>query len=450
MTKMTPTSADHTRLAPLRPTCQMPYHPSPGVNLIEHDQNAGRKFYVVTRGRIVGAHTDPEVARNQVTGFGDGFQKSFDHFEDARTFWAGVCDTTHGIICDKADPAEVAAAASTMLDRAFPAGPTPVTPVAAAPASSPVPSQFAAHPYSQGAPAAGVRAPVTMATRIQLSPTKPGKFWGCAGIERLFDSRGEALAAAFGKGIEKPHVWGHANKTVVEDFPLKRRTSGDLATTEAMNAAVECRGGPERAILEPAGNLGAAIFKGGGVRKLTRKGGVTRYNYGRGRDATLQRKILPPTSMSQPTASENTSASQTLASMAPALPDLPSVVQTVAPDLSIEHGLSWPPPAPPAAQPQPMAPSAVPSDGPSRGGRKKCLQPDAPKVKAKPGNKGDFHGSRLAFLRKNLDEYLAASKAHQTRKFWPKLFEEYWALFDWRLALNEEPMALGEGKRSPR
>ncbi|KAJ7755133.1 hypothetical protein B0H16DRAFT_1722345 [Mycena metata] len=62
-----------------------------------------------------------------------------------------------------------------------------------------------------------------------------------------------------------------------------------------------------------------------------------------------------------------------------------------------------------------------------------------PKQKQKPGNKGDFHGKRYDFPVANLDVYLAASREGHTRKFWPDLFENYWARFYWRLALNEEP-----------
>ncbi|KAJ6463768.1 hypothetical protein C8R47DRAFT_1224924 [Mycena vitilis] len=63
----------------------------------------------------------------------------------------------------------------------------------------------------------------------------------------------------------------------------------------------------------------------------------------------------------------------------------------------------------------------------------------AKKIRKKPGNKGDFHGQREAFLRLSMDEYWAASKKGKTRRFWPVLFAQYWSKFDWHLALNEEP-----------
>ncbi|KAJ7436472.1 hypothetical protein B0H11DRAFT_2256177 [Mycena galericulata] len=61
------------------------------------------------------------------------------------------------------------------------------------------------------------------------------------------------------------------------------------------------------------------------------------------------------------------------------------------------------------------------------------------KSKQKRGNKGDFHGQRLEFLMSKLEDYTEASNAGKTRNFWPGLFQEYWAKFDWRLAINEEP-----------
>ncbi|KAJ6504285.1 hypothetical protein C8R47DRAFT_1248391 [Mycena vitilis] len=70
-------------------------------------------------------------------------------------------------------------------------------------------------------------------------------------------------------------------------------------------------------------------------------------------------------------------------------------------------------------------------------GQKKKADPTKPKQK--PGNKGDFHGQRLAFLKEQLDGYLEASRNGKTRKFWPPFFEKYWDKFSWRLKLDEEP-----------
>jgi hypothetical protein len=62
------------------------------------------------------------------------------------------------------------------------------------------------------------------------------------------------------------------------------------------------------------------------------------------------------------------------------------------------------------------------------------------KVKKKPGNKGDFLGLRLEFLLSRLDDYLATSTVGQMRLWWPKLMNEYWCKFNWRLDRNEEPV----------
>ncbi|KAJ7430393.1 hypothetical protein B0H11DRAFT_2263571, partial [Mycena galericulata] len=63
------------------------------------------------------------------------------------------------------------------------------------------------------------------------------------------------------------------------------------------------------------------------------------------------------------------------------------------------------------------------------------------KVKKKPGNKGDFSGQREKFLLEKLDDYMDYSKRGKTREWWPILFNEYWAKFDWRLGLDVEPDA---------
>ncbi|KAK6977456.1 hypothetical protein R3P38DRAFT_2810287 [Favolaschia claudopus] len=67
---------------------------------------------------------------------------------------------------------------------------------------------------------------------------------------------------------------------------------------------------------------------------------------------------------------------------------------------------------------------------------------DAPK---KRGNPGDFHGSRAVFLRGKVDEYCKASKDKTTRKFFPKLFSEYWALYPWEIPHTQEPPASLQG-----
>ncbi|KAJ7163426.1 hypothetical protein C8R43DRAFT_1123036 [Mycena crocata] len=53
----------------------------------------------------------------------------------------------------------------------------------------------------------------------------------------------------------------------------------------------------------------------------------------------------------------------------------------------------------------------------------------------------DFQSSRLAFLLSRIPAYILAFKSKKTRQFWVELLHEYWRMFPWRLALNEEPPA---------
>jgi hypothetical protein len=62
------------------------------------------------------------------------------------------------------------------------------------------------------------------------------------------------------------------------------------------------------------------------------------------------------------------------------------------------------------------------------------------KPRQKPGNKGDFHGLRYDFLIAELAGYMDASRNGKTRSFWPGFFEKYWAKFNWRLSLDDEPV----------
>ncbi|KAJ7606917.1 hypothetical protein FB45DRAFT_1040638 [Roridomyces roridus] len=64
----------------------------------------------------------------------------------------------------------------------------------------------------------------------------------------------------------------------------------------------------------------------------------------------------------------------------------------------------------------------------------------------KRGNKGNFHGQRLEFLRSRIDDYLSASAARKMpgnrsalETFWRQLCSQYWRKFPWRLSLKEEP-----------
>ena len=56
------------------------------------------------------------------------------------------------------------------------------------------------------------------------------------------------------------------------------------------------------------------------------------------------------------------------------------------------------------------------------------------------GAKNYFQGSRLAFLERYCDEYIALhSQSHH--QFWHKLFEEWWQRYPWHLPDHKEPPA---------
>jgi hypothetical protein len=58
----------------------------------------------------------------------------------------------------------------------------------------------------------------------------------------------------------------------------------------------------------------------------------------------------------------------------------------------------------------------------------------------KRGNQGDFHGKRLEYLEGKLDEFREHSADKTTREWWPTLWADYWARFNWRLPLSEDPL----------
>ncbi|KAF7795563.1 hypothetical protein EIP86_006725 [Pleurotus ostreatoroseus] len=61
------------------------------------------------------------------------------------------------------------------------------------------------------------------------------------------------------------------------------------------------------------------------------------------------------------------------------------------------------------------------------------------KTGGRRGNKGNFHGQRLAFLEQHLPQYYAAATRKHYTPFWDKLFADYWAAFPWHLPNNVEP-----------
>jgi hypothetical protein len=70
-----------------------------------------------------------------------------------------------------------------------------------------------------------------------------------------------------------------------------------------------------------------------------------------------------------------------------------------------------------------------------------CTDEKPPK---KCGNHGDFHGLRLEFLTVNQERYSEASRKSKTPEFWRQLFNAYWRLFPWHVALTVDPIQ-GEG-----
>jgi hypothetical protein len=60
----------------------------------------------------------------------------------------------------------------------------------------------------------------------------------------------------------------------------------------------------------------------------------------------------------------------------------------------------------------------------------------------KRGNQGDFHGKRLEYLEGKLAEYREHAADKTTRDWWPTIWAEYWAEFNWRLPLSEDPPEL--------
>ncbi|KAJ7161805.1 hypothetical protein C8R43DRAFT_1123523 [Mycena crocata] len=97
-------------------------------------------------------------------------------------------------------------------------------------------------------------------------------------------------------------------------------------------------------------------------------------------------------------------------------------------------------PAAPSPSPQEViTPSTSPPAAPIADTSKKTTASKEPKVKKKPGNPGDFQGSREALLLSLWPEYVKASKNKQLAKFWQVVWEKFFGQFDWRLDLKEEP-----------
>ncbi|KAJ7896171.1 hypothetical protein B0H13DRAFT_2338500 [Mycena leptocephala] len=88
----------------MRPTCVMPYHGEPGVDRVEHDGNAGSKFYIVCLGRIQGTYVSDKKATDNVRGYRNGRSLGVHHWDDAEREWADCCLRWHGPVCPNARP----------------------------------------------------------------------------------------------------------------------------------------------------------------------------------------------------------------------------------------------------------------------------------------------------------------------------------------------------------
>lgn len=64
-------------------------------------------------------------------------------------------------------------------------------------------------------------------------------------------------------------------------------------------------------------------------------------------------------------------------------------------------------------------------------------------VPKKRGNKGDFHGARLAYLESQLDAFDVARQKRGYSDVWDNLFVGYWLRFPWFLPLTEDPPPAG-------
>ncbi|KAJ7443316.1 hypothetical protein FB451DRAFT_1413802 [Mycena latifolia] len=50
-----------------------------------------------------------------------------------------------------------------------------------------------------------------------------------------------------------------------------------------------------------------------------------------------------------------------------------------------------------------------------------------------------LQGQRADFLSSKINEFFESLRDHRLRKFWTKLYAQYWEIFPWRLPVDEEP-----------
>ncbi|KAJ7479902.1 hypothetical protein FB451DRAFT_1171987 [Mycena latifolia] len=164
------TYAGHPSDDPDRPTCELPYHPEPGVNCDSHDQTSGCKFYVVAPGHVVGAYTDANRVMDQVICVHKAYQESFKTWKDATAYWATICRRNHGKFCPNAP-----------------------------------------QPHHAG---------MTPKTRVQLTQRTPGEYWACKGIAKMYETGAAAFATGMRAGLKDVHVVASTDMERLELFAL--------------------------------------------------------------------------------------------------------------------------------------------------------------------------------------------------------------------------------------
>ncbi|KAJ7272357.1 hypothetical protein C8J57DRAFT_1507212 [Mycena rebaudengoi] len=76
--------------------CMLPVHPRGDfVNRAEHDRLAGAHWYVVTKGRKLGAFTHHEDAEEQIRNYSGGERFAFATYAEAKSHWADHCFANH-------------------------------------------------------------------------------------------------------------------------------------------------------------------------------------------------------------------------------------------------------------------------------------------------------------------------------------------------------------------
>ncbi|KAJ7726344.1 hypothetical protein B0H16DRAFT_1471394 [Mycena metata] len=265
MPTQTATAATMTTTT-VRPCCSMPYYPDANVrDKAAHSQDARKWFYVVKEGRIKGTFTNSSthsprtrsaLATDQTNHYSNFSMRAQATFDGACDEWEENCRMTHGPVCPNAIPNgpryidsilpvsttpspagsedrfdsddeygdTTASFTSSQLSDALGLG-SDATYSTQSPAGRSQSAQFATK-----APASTPsRPPITSVTR--LFPAAPdqdkldeGKYWGVPSVLSTFATRAcpdfffQCVHRVGIQGIQRPNVWGHKDKKVVDDF----------------------------------------------------------------------------------------------------------------------------------------------------------------------------------------------------------------------------------------